>query len=271
MKINIRELIEDLSTSLNENIKVEDIVIHTPGISNALIFQIRNDYLYKIYNSCSDYNNSKSFFECYAGNKNFQNVVFKNDKNEALCLTYLKGDLMYGKEGDYSFIIQNLYDIVKDYKEYTNNDVEKYNYGKNSWKEFLENNINYNYLDIIDKDIIRDNLEIIDKYTIKNYMLHGDFGSHNFIINENVVKVIDPCTFIGDKLYDFYCGIFSDPIIFEKSNVNSILNFFEEYDMEYKKALLVICFIYRMLIAVKYNYYKNVNVYYDWYDNIKKN
>lgn len=270
MKINIGKLIEDLRINLNENLKIEDIIIHTPGMSNSLIFQIRNDYLYKIYNSSNDYINSKNFFEYYVDSKNFQNIIFKNDESKALCLTYLKGDLLYGKDGDYSFIIQNLYNIVKDYKEYTNNDIKKYNYGINNWKDFLENNINYNYLDIIDKETIKENLEIIGKYPIKNYMIHGDFGTHNFVIDKNIINVIDPCTFIGDKLYDFYCGIFSDPIIFEKSDINTILNYFEEYDMEYKKALLKICFIYRMLIGVKYNYYENVSIFYNWYNNFIK-
>ncbi len=270
MKINIGKLVKDLKAKLNENIEIEDITIHMPGMSNSLIFQIKNDYLYKIYNSGNDYRHTKSFFEYYAESKYFQNIIFKNDKNQSLCLTYLKGEVIYGKEGDYSFIIKKLYNIVKDYKEYTNSDVEKYNYGTNNWKDFLENNINYNYLNIIDKEIIKENLEIIGKYSVKNYMIHGDFGTHNFIIDGDYVKVIDPCTFIGDKLYDFYCGIFSDPIIFENSNINDILNYFKEYEMEYKKALLKICFVYRMLIAVKYNYYKNVNAYYDWYNIIIK-
>lgn len=270
MKINIGKLIKDLNTHLNEDIQTEDITVHTPGMSNSLIFQIKNDYLYKLYYSSEDYENSKDFFECYADNKHFQHIKIKNDQEKSLCLTYLNGDLMYGKSGNYSFIIEKLYDIIKDYKEYNNPNIEKYNYGKSIWKDFLENNINYNYLDIVDKNIIKENLDIIEKYPIKNYMLHGDFGTHNFIIDKDDVKVIDPCTVIGDKLYDFYCGIFSDPIIFENSNIDDILNYFEEYDMEYKKALLNLCFIYRMLIAVKYNYYTNVNIFYNWYNNFIK-
>lgn len=271
MTINIGKLVKDLSIQLNENLKIEDIVIHTSGMSNSFIFQIRNDYLYKIYNSSEDYENSKNFFEHYAGNKNFQSLVFKNDKDKSLCLTYLQGELMHEKEGDYSFIIKNLYDIVKNYKEYPYDNIEKYNYGIKSWKDFLENNINYNYVNCFDRKIMEENLEIIGKYNIKNYMLHGDFGSHNFIMDKNTVKVIDPCTFIGDKLYDFYCGIFSDPIIFEKVTIEDVLNYFDEYDMEYKKALLKICFLYRMVIAVKYKYYKNVSVFYDWYNHFIKN
>lgn len=196
MKINIEKLINDLRINLNENIEAADIIIHTSGMFNSLIFQIKDNYLYKLYNSSDDYNNSKDFFECYAGSKTFQNIIFKNDKDKSLCLTYLKGELMHGKEGDYSFIIQILYKIIKNYKEFNTTNIEKYNYGINNWKDFLENNINFNYLNIIDQKIIKENLEIINKYTIKNYMLHGDFGTHNFIINGNDIKVIDPCTSI---------------------------------------------------------------------------
>lgn len=272
MKIVLTNFINDLKKNLKREIKLEDITIHSSGMSNSLIFQIRDDYLYKVYHSGDEYKKSEDFFECYKGSSVFQNIVFQNDHDNILCLTYLKGELMHGKDGDYSFIIPQIYEIVKEYKEYEldADNIGFYNFGMQSFKDFLENNINYNYADILDKEMIEENLKIIEKYPIKNYVLHGDFGTHNFVLDKSDLKIIDPCTAIGDKLFDFYCGIFSDPIIFENANIEDILKYFEEYELEYKKALLKICFIFRMLIAVKYNFYKNTAVFYDWYNKIKK-
>lgn len=101
-------------------------------------------------------------------------------------------------------------------------------------------------------------------------MFHSDFGSHNFIIGENGLKVIDPTTSIGDKLYDFYCGIFSDPIIFGNLSINTILSYFDEYEMEYKIALAKLCFIFRMELALKYNCYNNIELYHKWYESFVK-
>ena len=73
---------------------------------------------------------------------------------------------------------------------------------------------------------------------------------------------------IGDKLYDFYCGVFSDPIIFKKLTKEQILSYFDEYEVEYKNAMLIICFTFRMLVALKYKYYNDTDIYLEWYQDL---
>ncbi len=270
MKITLAKVVDVLKKNLECEISLEDITVHASGMSDSLLFQIEEDYLYKVYSAYEDYKKSQDFFECYKESPSFQHIVFKDEQDKTLCLTYLKGELMHGKEGDYSFIIPQIYEIVKEYKECQTDNIAFYNFGTQSFKDFLENNINYNYSDKVDMAFIKENLAIIASYPAKKYLLHGDFGTHNFIIDHGILKVIDPCTAIGDKLFDFYCGIFSDPIIFAKADLNNIIDYFEEYDREYKKALLKICFVFRMFIAIKYHFYKNEEIFYDWYNKIKK-
>lgn len=270
MKINIKSLIDNINTGLNTSYTNEDIYVLSPGESKSLIFQIREEYLYKIYNSSEEYKNSTAFFEQYKGNDYFQQIQLKSDDEKAHCLTFLKGNLLFGMQGDYSFLIDEIFKIVSTYKECNETNIERYNYGTNTWSKFLENNINFNYLNIIDKSIVEENIKVIEKYNIKNYMLHADFGSHNFIISEDGLKVIDPGTCIGDKLFDFYCGIFSDPIIFANLNIKDILEYFDEYVMEYKIALAKLCFIFRMEIALKFNCYSNTELYNTWYESFVK-
>lgn len=270
MKINMKSLIDNINTGLTTNYTGEDIFVLSPGESKSLIFQVKEEYLYKIYDSSEEYKNSTAFFEHYKGNDYFQQLQFKNDDEKSHCLTYLKGNLLLGMQGDYSYLIDDIFRIVSTYKEYDETNIERFNYGTNTWSKFLENNINFNYIDIVDKSIVEENIKVIEKYNIKNYMLHADFGSHNFIIGENGLKVIDPCACIGDKLFDFYCGIFSDPIIFANLNIKDILEYFEEYDMEYKIALAKLCFIFRIEIALKFNCYSNTEIYYTWYESFVK-
>lgn len=79
MKINIKSLIDNINTGLNTDYTDEDIFVLSPGESKSLIFQIKEDYLYKIYDSIEAYKNSTAFFEHYKDNDYFQQIQFKND------------------------------------------------------------------------------------------------------------------------------------------------------------------------------------------------
>ncbi len=270
MEKNIGNLINDFKNKLNIELQIQDINVQTPGISSSLLFNIKNKYLYKIYSNISDYNNSKYFFDSYKDSCFFQHIIFEIEEESSLCLNYLCGELLYNNDGDYSYLINQIYDIVSNYKIYDGTYYKLFNNSYNNFVDYLRETINWNYVEGFDLKCLEKNFDILCKYNYPSYILHGDFGSHNFIICNNKIKVIDPCTKIGDKLYDFYCGILSDPIIFKNLKKEQILNYFEEYEMEYKEALFNICFVYRMLIAIKYHYYKNTEIYYQWLDEISR-
>lgn len=48
------------------------------------------------------------------------------------CLTFLKGNLLHGKQGDYSYLIDDIFRTVSTYKECNENDIERFNYDTNS-------------------------------------------------------------------------------------------------------------------------------------------
>ena len=115
----------------------------------------------------------------------------------------------------------------------------------------------------INIDKIYKALEIIKKYNVDKYLIHGDFGTHNFIMQDNKIKVIDPMCVVGDKLYDFYFAIFSNDEIFENIKLEIILKQFD-YEFEYKQALLLTVLFIRMGRAKKYdkkNFYKYEKIY----------
>lgn len=262
MKINIGELLKDLQKRLEPNLDCSSISIQSPGVSGALLVNIKNKYIYKYYLKESDYEKTKYFLNTYRDTNYFQKIIIDNKKEKGLCLTFLRGKEVFNQNKDYSYLIEQIYEITSKYKK------SDFKTTQNDFIDFLKLIIDWNYVDTIDTSYINKYLNIIKKYDYPKYIIHGDFGSHNFIINNNKIKIIDPDMLIGDKLYDFYCGVFSDPIIFKKLTKEQILSYFDEYEVEYKNAMLIICFTFRMLVALKYKYYNDTDIYLEWYQDL---
>ena len=83
--------------------------------------------------------------------------------------------------------------------------------------------------------------------------MHGDFGAHNFLNSNGVIRAIDPMPMVGDRLYDFYFAVLSNVKIFAELGWDYIMSFFEGYDLEYKEALMTIALYVRMSRAAAYD------------------
>lgn len=248
----VEKIIKDLNIKLNMDTKKDDIYYFNDGASGSIVFKIKEKYLVKTLDDI-EFKMFIEFFKYYK-NDRFQKMVCYNENLLYICFEYIEGDLFRkSKIRNSKEIVKELVDIISDYKEYNN---EKYGYlyeESSSWDKFLydeayrEKNKN-----IIDYDKLFDSLKIIKKYNCPKYLIHGDFGTHNFIINNKKIKVIDPMPVVGDYLYDFYYAIFTDTLIFKDLTIEYILSFFER-DYDYKKALMTICFYIRMNRAIKYD------------------
>ena len=267
MEKNIGEIVREFKDNLNIEINSNNIDVIASGMTSSLLFRVNNKYLYKIFPNDYLYKRAKLFFETYKDSKYSQHILFSNDESRMLCLDYAIGDLLYNNYTDGSFIIDSIYDMVSNYKEYNGNDVNFINWDCNTLEDYIEKIVKWNLIDGFNLDIFYDNLSIVKKYNYPKYVLHGDMGSHNIVVNNKDIKLIDPDTRIGDKLFDFYCCILSDPKIFKNMKLDDILKYFDEYDIEYKKSMFNLCYILRMNIALKYNYYDDSNIYKEWLDN----
>ena len=84
-----------------------------------------------------------------------------------------------------------------------------------SWDDFLKEEVKnasnsfseVNYLlPQIEEAIIE-----LTKYPFDKKLLHGDFGTHNFIASDDkFVAAIDPIPVVGDKLYDILFALVSN-------------------------------------------------------------
>ncbi len=96
-------------------------------------------------------------------------------------------------------------------------------------------------------------LEVAGRDNPEQYLLHGDFGTHNFLIEDGKIRVIDPMPAVGDYLYDFYFALLSNVSIFLELSADYIYSFFTDRDLEYKKALTIVALYVRMSRAALYD------------------
>lgn len=268
---NITEVINDLSDYLKIEIKTEDIHFFSEGTTSSIVFRIKNKYLVKIVDE-NTLNTQLEFLEFYSDIKQFQKIIYYNKKLKYICFEYIEGEkLTDNKIINSKEIAQKIYYIVSKYKEY---DYNKYGYlwdDHKTWKEFLQDEVNYAKSRLkIDKEIsldkVNEAIENISQKRIKKYLIHGDLGAHNFITSNNEIMVIDPMPVVGDYLYDFYFAMLSDTKLFDKAYIKYILDFFDR-DIKYKKALFIVVLYIRMCRSYIYNK-KEFEIYLKLYEEI---
>ena len=96
-------------------------------------------------------------------------------------------------------------------------------------------------------------MEILEKYPFEKKLLHGDFGTHNFIQdNGKLVGVIDPMPVIGDYLYDLLFAIVSNVNILSSVTLEDLYTLVNE-PSEKIKAMLTIVLYCRISRCLKYH------------------
>ena len=263
----IDKVIDDLNVKLNENINRDSIVYYNDGHTKSLVFGI-NKYIIKIFRRKS-LENQLIFYKEYKDFKYFPKIITYNKELNYICFNYL-GNLKYVDSNiDYNEVIKQIKDIVDNYHPYKSHFYGYLDYKKISWYNFLKYEINHANKSLngeISLNKVLESLKIIRKYKIEKYLLHGDLGTHNFIVKNNLIYPIDAVPIIGDKLYDFYFAILSNQKILVNTDIDEILNYYDG-NLEYKKALFTIVLF---IIMGRCNIYNkdNLNIYIKLYEQI---
>ena len=242
-------IIKDIELKLNLHIDKDKIKYFDDGVSSSLVFKY-DKYLIKSVDE-KELEAYIIFFNLY-NEDCFQKIVCYNKKLLYLCFNYIEGDLYKKDVIEPKDVINQIYSIVNKYKEY---DYDTYGYlfeEKLKWIDFLREEAYKEEIEI-DYEKLFKAFDIVSKYNSPKYLLHGDFGEHNFIVDNKKIYVIDPIPLVGDYLYDFYFSIFSGIDIFSNIEPDYILSFFDNRNYEYKKALMIICFYIRLRRTYKYN------------------
>ncbi|MBO6195319.1 MAG: hypothetical protein J6O56_03105 [Bacilli bacterium] len=256
----IESILNDISSKLNIEIDKNKIKYFKDGVSDSIVFKYEK-YLIKTVD-IKELDAYLEFFRLYK-EPCFQKVICYSKELLYICFSYIEGTLFKENILDSKLVVEELYKITSNYREYK---YDAYGYLEEedfTWIDFLMDEAYRDEDKIgIDYKKLFDSFEVIKKYDAPKYLLHGDFGTHNFIVNNGKIYAIDPIPLVGDYLYDFYFGIFTDVKIFKDLDVDYILSFFDR-EYEYKKTLMIICFFIRLRRASKYDK-ENINIYIDY-------
>lgn len=228
---------------------------------NKKIFIIGNMYVVKKDNK--DRLIAENLYLSLYKSANIENVVFFNKNFNFAVYKYEKGNEI---ELGHNNIIRYIYQLSRIVSIYKNCDLDGYGdvYNTfNTWEDFLKNEINNNCIWIEEKDKYKIVLKAVDslkKYRFFKKIIHGDMGVFNIIFEKNnIKKIIDPRTIIGDPLYDIIYFIFSKPKMINSIDIiTDIINIVNEPREKIIDMMVIVLYI---RIAIHKKYGKNTSYY----------
>lgn len=257
-------IIADIEKQLNIDLSGVEPNYYTDGATDATVFDLDKKYLVKI----TDANTIKTQAEFLKENPNnvFQNLLCNNVELGYECFEFIDGvhydeALINAKDAT-----EQIAQIVGNYRKYPHEGYGFLNEEHVSWRAFLLDEIEYARRTISDvpTEKVMSALEVAGAINPTQYLMHGDFGTHNFLLENGKIRVIDPMPVAGDYLYDFYFALLSNVEIFTRLGADYIYSFFPDRDASYKKAILTIALYVRMSRAATYDK-ENLPAYFDLY------
>ena len=202
----------------------------------------------------------------------FQKIIYVDPKYEFVVYKFIPGETMKHVD-DVQDTIQKIVTIVNSYTNCTLNGFGYLNEETSSWSRFLKDEITYSSLNlkehIPNRKVVNMCLDIIEGYHFDKKLLHGDFGTHNFIQdNGKLVGVIDPMPVIGDYLYDLLFAIVSNVNLLSSICLEDLYCLVDE-PHDKVKALLTIVLYCRISRCLKYHP-QDIDIYIDFWNNLIK-
>lgn len=238
----------------NLKIKYESHKYFNDGTSSRIIL-LNNSYIIKQADT-KQLEAEVTFATFYKDIPMLQKLVYFDKDYNYVVYNFIPGDVMHTVE-DFSNLSSGIKNIVSAYKQYDNDGFGYIDDITDSWASFLRNEVNhsssilpdFNYL----LPIVNEAIDELSKYSFEKKLIHGDFGTHNFIKqNEKFVAAIDPIPILGDPTYDLLFALVSN---IDLINYLSI-DFLTDYTGESKTkitALLKVVLYCRICRCGKYN------------------
>lgn len=203
----------------------------------------------------------------------FQKIIYIHPKYEFVVYKFINGETMKQVK-NVDDTIKKLLNIIKTYNNFNGDGFGYLNEETSSWTRFLKDEITYSSFNLTqyipDKKIVNQCVEVLENYSFEKKLLHGDFGTHNFIQeNGKLVGVIDPMPVIGDSLYDFLFAIVSNVDTLSKISLEKLYDLTGE-PKEKIKAMLTIVLYCRISRCLKYHP-NDIDIYINFWNNIVNN
>lgn len=201
----------------------------------------------------------------------FQKLLYVEPNNTYLVYSFVEGKPM----NDVSDPLDTINKVLKVTSSYTTYNKEGYGYFLqlvDSWDSFLRSEIEHssrNTKDYISNpSLVNKCLDSLKKYKFTKKVIHGDFGTHNFIEKDGkLVGFIDPDTVIGDPLYDTLFAIVSNVDILQTITLESLYDLINE-EKEKIYSMLVITLFSRISRCLKYHK-EDIDIYMNYYNYLK--
>ena len=256
MELNAEQLmiVHDIERQLCARLHDLPAVFYSDGATDATVFSLGGKYLIKI-SDLKTIQTQKEFLERVPEGV-FQKLLCWNEGLGYECFEFIEGVHYNEAPLEAHKAVKQIAEIIRQYPEYEHDGYGFLGEEKATWREFLLDEIEYAALRI--KDVSQEKvmaaLEVIGDHAPKQYLMHGDFGTHNFLVHNGKIRVIDPMPVVGDRLYDFFFAILSDTDIFAELGIDYYMDYFAgDYEPEYMKALLIIALYVRMSRAAVYD------------------
>ena len=251
----------------NLNIKYVTHKYFHDGTTSRIIL-LNDEYIIKVA-SKEQLKAEVTFANTYKNTPLLQKIAYFDNEYNYIVYSFIPGDVMHTVT-DFENLTRNLQIIISSYKNSTESGYGYIENPKDSWSDFLKQEVK-DASSLFNESssflpIVEDAINELNRYPFDKKLIHGDFGTHNFIKkDERFIAAIDPTPIIGDPTYDLLFALVS--------NVDLIpflsLDYLTRYTKEKKEkiiALLKVVLFCRICRCTKYNK-EDLEYYLDfWYN-----
>ncbi|MCP9278753.1 phosphotransferase [Bacillus wiedmannii] len=211
----------------------EKVISHAPNSVKALnggttstVYLLDEKYVVKL-NEAEVIREEANFLSFYEGNTLFSKLLFKEPLHTYFVYSFLEGNTSCKQGYKRSTLLTLVKEVINKYKMFPEAEVWGWKESPvQSWNEFLTANVMEAYENVrcyISEEEYRTVLKLANREAGVNqpFLLHGDFGFHNFIFRENRLHgVIDPLPVLGNPLYDLIYAFCSTPEDLTKETID---------------------------------------------------
>ena len=199
---------------------------------------------------------SETIFSTHYPIPKLQHVIFNAPDYSYVVYNFIPGDVMHVVE-DVPQLVENILEITKTYAPYECDGFGYLHTLMPSWAEFMKAEVNACsltstlLLEFLPQAY--EAVEVLKNFDFEKKLIHGDFGTHNFIKqNGKFIGAIDPIPIAGDSLYDVIYALLSNVDCLSQATPENIAKLTGE-PIEKVKALLVSLLFCRLSTCLKHH------------------
>jgi aminoglycoside phosphotransferase (APT) family kinase protein len=187
------------------------------------------------------------FLQTYKDNPLFPKLVYVNSENQYILYNYIEGSTFRdssNKSKTLSFLSTSFLSVTKSVAR--NEHWGWLDEPSVSWSEFMTKRV------IQASSVVYQNITLTDIEMVKEiahchksidgsypYLLHGDFGYHNFLFRFNkLTSVIDPTPILGPPIYDLVYAFCSTPSELTLATIQESASQLGKWKPESKQSLI---------------------------------